>query len=297
MILSKIAILLDMSEMDSILLNYIKKLHEKYRFEKVELIHFIEIEEFPHEIYEMYPGLNEPIEKIITEEIHEQAGDCMPQCKEVVQVHVHGGGKVDEFIEWLHNQDFDLVVMGKKSALHGAGIFSGKMARLLNINMLFITDIARGDIHKIMVPIDFSPYTTAALKVAKEAADSLEAKLIPVHIIKLGKRYFPIDRKPDELFRMLEKEAKKKYARLKEKLKISEDCLFISEQEKHVSKTIYNQAVYQSADLMVIGYKGKTSDSELLIGSVAERLIAHDKSIPVLIAKDIPDKKNVTKII
>lgn len=295
MILSKIAILLDMSEMDSILLNYIRKFHEKYKFEKVYLIHFIEVEEFPQEIYEMYPGLNEPIEKIIAEEIHEQASVCMPACSEVVHVHVHGGGKVDEFIEWLHNQDFDMVVMGKKSALHGAGIFSGKMARLLNVNMLFVTDIARGDIHKIMVSLDFSSYATVALKVALEAAHLLQAELIPVHIIKLGKRYFPIDKKPDELFRMLEKEAKKKFARLQEKLKFTEDCLFISEQEQHVSKTIYNQAVYQSADLLVIGYKGKTSDSELLIGSVAERLIAHDKSIPVLIAKEVSEKKIISK--
>ena len=65
MILSKIAVLLDLTEMDAILLNYIKKLHESYRFESVLLMHFVEVEEFPHEIYDMYPELNDPIEKII----------------------------------------------------------------------------------------------------------------------------------------------------------------------------------------------------------------------------------------
>ena len=290
MILSKIAVLLDLTEMDAILLNYIKKLHENYGFQSVELMHFVEVEEFPHDIYDMYPELNDPIEKVIEEEIREQASECLEHCKGIANVHVHGGGKVDEFIEWVQDQDFDLVVMGKKSALHGAGIFSSKLVRLLNTNMLFVTDIARGDIKKVMAPIDFSSYTTAALKVAKEAAKTLDAELIPVHVIKLGKRYFPVDEKPDELYKMLAKEAKKKYARLKEKLKLSEDCIYINELDQHVSKTIYNHAVFQSADLMVIGHKGKTSGSELLLGSVAERLIAHDKSIPVLIAKG-SDKK------
>ncbi|MGF7138303.1 universal stress protein [Roseimarinus sediminis] len=287
MILSKIAVLLDLSEMDAILLNYIKKLHESYGFESVLLIHFVEVEEFPHEIYDMYPELNDPIEKIIEDEIREQAADCLDECKAIANVHVHGGGKVDEFIEWVQEQDFDLVVMGKKSALHGAGIFSGKLVRLLNTNMLFVTDIARGAIHKIMVPIDFSSYTTATLRVAREAAKMLNAELIPVHIIKIGKRYFPVDEEPDELYKMLEKEAKKKYTRLKEKLKLTEDCVYINELDQHVSKTIYNHAVFQSVDLMIIGHKGKTSGSELLLGSVAERMIAHDKSIPVLIAKEV----------
>lgn len=287
MILSKIAILLDMSEMDTILLNYIKRMHEKYRFDQVHLIHFIEVEEFPREIYEMYPGLNEPIEKLIAEEIEEQTASCMPECSNVVKVHVHGGGKVDDFLEWMQQQNYDMIVMGKKSALHGAGIFSGKLVRLLNTNMLFVTDIARGDIHKILAPIDFSSYTAATLRLANEAAALLGAELIPVHIVKIGKRYFPVDENPNELFKMLEKEAKKQYIKLKEKLKISEACIYISEADQHVSKTIYNQAIFQSADLIIIGHKGKTSDSELLIGSVAERLIAHDKSIPVLIAKDV----------
>lgn len=287
MILSKIAVLLDLTEMDAILLNYVKKLHESYRFESVRLIHFVEVEEFPHDIYDMYPELNDPIEKIIEDEIREQASECLGHCEGVADVHVHGGGKVDEFIEWMQLQDFDLVVMGKKSALHGAGIFSSKLVRLLNTNMLFVTDIARGDIHKIMVPIDFSSYTTDVMKIAKEAAKKLGAELMPTHVIKLGKRYFPVDEKPDELYKMLVKEAKKKYAHLKEKLKLSEECVYINEVDQHVSKTIYNQAVFQSADLLVIGHKGKTSGSELLLGSVAERLIAHDKSIPVLIAKKV----------
>jgi nucleotide-binding universal stress UspA family protein len=290
MILTKVAILLDMSEMDTILLNYIKKIHEHYQFNTIQLVHFVEVEEFPHDIYEMYPELNEPIEDIIAEEIQEQASDCMPQCENVSKIHVHGGGKIDDFIEWLQNEEFDLVVMGKKSALHGAGVFSGKLVRLLNTNMLFVTDIARGEISKIMVPIDFSSHTVPVLKLANEAANLIDAQLVPLHIIKIGKRYFPVDEKPDELFKMLEKEAKKKFARLKEKIKIKQDCIYINEHDQHVSKTIYNQAVFQSADLMIIGHKGKTGDSDLLIGSVAERLIAHDKSIPVLIVKDVSKK-------
>lgn len=52
-----------------------------------------------------------------------------------------------------------------------------------------------------------------------------------------------------------------------------------------VSRALYDQATFNSADLVVIGNKGKADSNDLLIGSVAERLISHEKSIPVLIVK------------
>lgn len=286
MILSNIALLLDLSEMDNILLNYIKRLNEKYHFKSVHLIHFMEVEEMPPEILNLFPDMDQSVDEMIAQEMREQIDECMPDCGEVADVYVHKGGKMEAFLEWMDNQNFDLVVLGKKAAIHGSGIFPSKMVRLLDVNTLFVSEMARGDIHKIMVPIDFSEYTNNALKVAKEASDLLSTELIPVHGIKVNMLYYPYVKNKEELQDHFIKAAKKKYEKLKEKLKIKSDCqYFVLAEDGHISKTIYDQATFQSADLIVVGNKGKADSSDLLIGSVAERLISHDKNIPVLIVK------------
>ena len=77
-----------------------------------------------------------------------------------------------------------------------------------------------------------------------------------------------------------------KFDKFKEKLKLKEDCkCVVLEEDAHVSRALYDQATFNSADLVVIGNKGKADSNDLLIGSVAERLISHEKSIPVLIVK------------
>lgn len=51
------------------------------------------------------------------------------------------------------------------------------------------------------------------------------------------------------------------------------------------AKLIYDYAITNRIDLIVMGAKGKTDDDEILIGSVAEKLIQTDKNIPVLLVR------------
>ncbi|ASB49885.1 universal stress protein [Alkalitalea saponilacus] len=280
---ANIAILIDMSEMDNIILNYAKRLDESHHFNSIHLVHFVEVTEFPKEILEMYPDLDQPIENMIAEEIEEYKNDCLPHCQEKIKIHVHGGGDMETFLEWMEEHSFDLVIIGKKSGSHGSGIFSGKMVRLLSSNTLFVTEMARGDIHKIMVPIDFSNYTQKVLSLAKTSASLINAELVPVHALKMSLQYYPFVKNKEELEKMLQKEVEKKYEKLKQKTGISESCLVVNAGEQHISKAIYDQAIFQSIDLIILGNKGKADDSDLLIGSVAERMIAQDRNIPVMI--------------
>ncbi|MDG5799910.1 universal stress protein [Marinilabiliaceae bacterium ANBcel2] len=284
--LSKIALMMDLSDMDKIVLNYIKKINENYKFDQITLIHFIEVENFPDEVLKLYPDLDEPIESIIGDELKEYAQEFFGQEDVKTDVHVHKKGGIENLLEWIDRENYDLVAMGKKPNHYGSGTFSSKVARLSNNNTLFVSEIARGEINKIMVPVDFSSYTNNALKIAKESADLLGAELIPVHAIKVGMQYFPFIKDKKEIMKELEKSAAKKYKKIKSKLKLKEDCVIIEDIDQHISKTIYDRAVFESVDLIVLGNKGKADDSEFLIGSVAERMIAPDKNLPVLIVKN-----------
>lgn len=285
MILNHVALLLDLSDMDTILLNYVERLNEVYHFKSLTLVHFVEVTEFPKEIVALFPDLKKPVESVIELELMEQMERCSPNCSQSGSVYVHGGGKIEEFLDWMNAQDFDLVVVGKKSLYHGSGIFSGKIVRLTDCNTLFVTEMARGDIYKVMIPIDFSVYTQNALKLGQEIGTLLKAELLPVHVIKVGMQYFPLVKNRSELYAYFEKEAKTRFEKYRSKLKLTEDCFLLEGDDQHLSKMLYEKAISLSIDLIVVGAKGKADDSDLLIGSVAERLIASEKNIPVLIVR------------
>lgn len=55
--------------------------------------------------------------------------------------------------------------------------------------------------------------------------------------------------------------------------------------EKEFSTPVWFAMLFSAGMGIGIGNKGKADSNDLLIGSVAERLISHEKSIPVLIVK------------
>src|SRR5690606_29812421 len=63
-------------------------------------------------------------------------------------------------------------------------------------------------------------------------------------------------------------------------------CVFTCNDDHDPVKEIYNQAVLEQADLIIMGSKGKSAAAAVLMGSVADRLAQHNKTIPLLIVKD-----------
>ena len=67
------------------------------------------------------------------------------------------------------------------------------------------------------------------------------------------------------------------------KAKTDRELLTIRSFGKPIGNAIYNKARELNSDLIIISKKGKSDDEDLLIGSVAENLIANDKDISVMI--------------
>jgi nucleotide-binding universal stress UspA family protein len=200
-------------------------------------------------------------------------------------VKIYSGGHLDQLVEWVDAQKFDLVVMGKKSVHGGSGVFSSKVVRLTTSNTLFIPETSKASIHKIVLSLDFSDYSKNSAILAKALSLHTGATLLPVHVLKHGMQYFPYIRKPSEFQEELKKKAVSNYKKLKEKAALSEDIEIIQGQDVAVSQSLYDYAIRNGADLIVLGNKGKTDDDTLLIGSVAEGMIATDKHLPVFIVK------------
>jgi nucleotide-binding universal stress UspA family protein len=140
---------------------------------------------------------------------------------------------------------------------------------------------------KILVAVDGSKNSLSAAKYAAKLAASLKDKshltLISVHddtALKHLKKYVPKDTVSDYLRGLSEKDIASAQ-KLLDKLGVAHDMVIHfghpAEQIKAVSET-------GKFDLIVMGSKGRSSIKDLVVGSVAHKLLAIAK-VPVLMVK------------
>ena len=147
----------------------------------------------------------------------------------------------------------------------------------------------------ILVPIDFSPYSEAALLLASDFAHGLGTKLLVLHVVHDPQNmpgYYArmatrktLTRIADVAGEMLDEFMAKLQKRHPEREALhSAEVLLV----KGIPVTrILQVAVKEKASLLVMGSKGATGMRHLLLGSVAEQVLALAK-LPVTIVKNHP---------
>jgi nucleotide-binding universal stress UspA family protein len=64
------------------------------------------------------------------------------------------------------------------------------------------------------------------------------------------------------------------------------DCQYVLDDDDSPADKIFGFASDQKADMIVMGSKGRTGLSSILLGSVAEKVIKYDSDIPLMIVKE-----------
>jgi len=283
--LKKIALFVDLSEMDSLMLGYIKRLDDFFDFQELYLIHFIQMEGVSKEILDLLPSMGKPLTALIEEEVRESAVEFFGRKNDNVKVFIQPENDLEALIEWFEKEKFDLAILGLKASHNGSGIFSRKIVRLNNCSTLFLPEKAKPTFEKIVVPLDFSPYADKTIQLAQKLATIARSEVYPVHALKMGIQYFPFIQNSGEIKSTLEKEARSNFKKYQVKYPFLKELVILGNQEEKISVQLYRFVVDVEADLIIIGQKGRTSDSELLIGSVAEKLISSEKDYPILVVK------------
>lgn len=280
---------LDLTELDTNLLQYAAHLSEVLPVHKVLLIHNILIEEPPQELKTLYPELEEPIDQLVKREIEEKADEFLPGKNLEVDIKIFQNAAITSIVKWVNRQPIDISLVGKKSELEGEGIFAAKFLRLTTHAVMLIPENATAQVSRIVAPIDFSKNAIEIVRATYALAQPMDADIKFLHVYTLPPQYFPyLPRDMDKYREEYLRYARKEFDRLKDKSlkqQTADTCHFKMIEKDDIATEIYLWAIEQQADLIVAGAKGKTSAAVILLGSVTEKLTAINNKIPLLVVK------------
>ena len=291
--LTKMMVCLDLTEMDDKLISYSFFLAQTFKtVQKVYFVHNIKFD-FPDVAQEIFNDLEQPLGEIISDDIIEKVGEYLNATSQYVEYEViltEDSSTPAALAKIAKQNEVQLLITGRKISYPGSGQVAEKLLRIPNFkaNLLLVPETAFHQITQILVPTDFSKASKKAIEFGGALQQITSANLQCQHVFNIPTHYFPYI-PVDNLVQKLSTNAQKQWQAFSKTLHLlgTEEikCELIFSERKNIAQAIYDHAIHQQKDLVVISAKGKGSITSFLIGSVAIRLIQMDMHIPLLVIK------------
>ncbi|TXB61905.1 universal stress protein [Phaeodactylibacter luteus] len=294
--ISQVLVALELGQSDEATLQYLHHLCGQLPVQKLHFLHvlprFDALHAFPGR--ETANGLNsyevnEEVRQQMEERIQAALGD---NAALQANFEIREGEPLEELLNEAKESDADLLVIGQNSGEGRHGILGKNLARRSTANVWVVPDHAKAQIHHILVPIDFSAYSTKALKAAIALRDELSGavQITALHVYEMPDlSVYKIQRTPAQFERMLRKDHEEAFEAFlhthfpKEKEGIA--TRLVLKEGPGIAHYLMGTARESGADLIIMGAKGHSKVERLLLGSVTERLLMQNEQTPVLVVK------------
>lgn len=169
---------------------------------------------------------------------------------------------------------------------------SGKVTMELNPADDALLDKAaaagRFRLKSILVPVDFSSFSSKALEYAVAFSQQFGAGLVLLHVVEpmvYPENYMTIPSVTDDINGSLLKAAEEKLAAQRKRIDVAVDRVKVETRLGRPYVEITEAADELGADLIILGTHGHTGLKHVLLGSTAERVVRH-APCPVLTVRD-----------
>lgn len=282
--IKNILVALDLSDIDTTLIEYASFIADTLKVKKVYFVHNIK----KYEISELFEEQLKDIklDEIIGDELNEKVEEKFKSSVEC-QVLISEDPYSESLINYIVNKyEVQLALIGNKNKIKGTGVVSGKLLRMLKCNILSIPKNAKPVISNIWAGTDFSSASHKVFQVAENLQKSTEAKVKAVHVYNVPIQFSPYIPK-EHLDTKIESHLKEKYYKFIKKIGYKGDLTteIIPGRDSGVAEKLRDKAVSSKVDLIIVGDKGRNTFSSLLIGSVTEELFNQDLEVPLWIVK------------
>jgi nucleotide-binding universal stress UspA family protein len=282
--IKNILVALDLSDIDTTLIEYASFIADMLKVKKVYFVHNIKKYEISELFEEQLKDIN--LDEIIGDELNEKVEEKFKSSVEW-EVLISEDPYSESLINYIVNKyEVQLALIGNKNKIKGTGVVSGKLLRMLKCNILSIPKNAKPVISNIWAGTDFSSASHKVFQVSENLQKSTEAKVKAVHVYNVPIQFSPYIPK-EHLDTKIESHLKEKYEKFIKKIGYKGDLTteIIPGRDSGVAEKLRSKAEASQVDLIIVGDKGRNTFSSLLVGSVTEELFNQDLKLPLWIVK------------
>lgn len=296
----RILIGLDCTERDSIVIQNIALMSRFKAIHKIYFAHILDESDIPREIISKYPNCQTPDTKGMEECMNERINKYFPDINKYNHdLIIKEGDRTETMLKIIRDNDIDFLALGR-NVRPGITFLSRKIGHLAPCSIGFFPLLIKEKFRRVVVPVDFSDISIEALKRAFfYQKNDPDIEVYPVHFYDVPVGYYKIGKTYEEFSEIMYSNAEKKFKEVFDKIpdkpsKIEYD-IFI-DKDDNVTSNIFDYSLRKSADLVVMGSRGRTHFASFILGSVAIKLVESLYHIPILIEKDKKKLMGITDI-
>ena len=291
--LNTMLVCLDLTEIDSNLIEYAAYLSQSLGMDRVIFLHAIQAYDLPDKSSKKFPDLETDLSKRIESEINGIVTEHFKRKIETdVITKIEDEDAANVIIDYTREEKVDLALIGQKYGEDRSGRYGHKIASEALTDLMFIPEEPDLSLDRILCAVDFSKVSEKTFRRALDIAETTNARLVCHYLYDTQKSYFPATTIRTK--GMLEKKIRKRFRKFLKKFDLTPDDvelrLRVNEEFKSQAEKLYEEAEEQEVDLLVVGAKGKTSVVTSLLGNVTERLRRMEKKMPVMIMKNVKSR-------
>ena len=201
------------------------------------------------------------------------------------------GSPLLDTLRFAYEKDVDLIVIGRHcgetSEVKGEALLARRITRKATCTVLVLPEDCRARANTILVPVRNSECSANALDVATAIAKAANSKTIAFNIYGVPSGYSRVGTTLEEHQALLEAAAERECAKLLKRVdthSATVECRSTPDHHGEPVPIILGTIADVSADLVVIGARGRTGAAGVLLGTITEQLI-RESPVPVLAVK------------
>lgn len=253
-----------------------------------EIVFLNVIKEFtlPEQMMKEFPDLIDKATEDRKNELNKLIKDFF-RCDIKTKLLVRQGSITKEILRAANETKADLIILGRNK--DSDSVLSTRIARRSPCNLLLIPQGCQLKLDKIFIPIDFSDYSNLSLKRTLMLTEKLKSKIYLQNVISVPSSYRYSGKTYEEFGEIIKGHLQKDLDVLIKKSAPRKDQelipVFTVDSGENVIDLIWKESREKNVDLIVMGAKGRTAASAILIGSKAERMIRVNNEIPLMIIR------------
>ncbi|MBK6263420.1 universal stress protein [Marivirga sp. S37H4] len=294
--IKRILIGLDLSEMDSTMIEFADFISKTSGVEDIYFVNVIKNLQIPKDVLKEFPNMITDVIKERKTKMEQALNSFIDNdFKPKAHFEVLTGKIADSILNFSKKEDIDLIVMGRREKAAESGSLSQRLARRAACSLLIIPEGTKPTMDKILVPSDFSDYSVLALEEAIEIAvvNDRKTEIVVQNVYTVPTGYHYTGKTYEEFSQVMRKNAEKDYKNFINQIDtkgIKLKAVYSQDTNDDVTTDMLDKAREIKANAIIIGAKGRTTTTAFFLGSITERLIQLDSDIPLMVVR--PKGKN-----